>query len=180
MAPATRASAAPTPGSTGLRALLLSLDRCSTGLAMNLGCALLAVICLLGLWQVLTRFVLAQPSTWTEEAMRRLLIWCVMLGVVVAFRRGAVVSVDLMLRSAQGVWRTLVRTVITGFTLTFLAVLLRFGVDLVWRVRFQSFASMDLSMGWAYAALPVGAALAIVAVLAQHVDPMNEELETAV
>jgi len=100
--------------------------------------------------------------------------------VVVAFRRGAVVSVDLMLRSAQGVWRTLVRTVITGFTLTFLAVLLRFGVDLVWRVRFQSFASMDLSMGWAYAALPVGAALAIVAVLAQHVDPMNEELETAV
>jgi TRAP-type C4-dicarboxylate transport system permease small subunit len=50
-----------------------------------------------------------------------------------------------------------VRTVITGVTLAFLAVLLWFGVTW-WRVRFQTFASLDLSMAWAYAALPVGAA----------------------
>jgi TRAP-type C4-dicarboxylate transport system permease small subunit len=38
---------------------------------------------------------------------------------------------------------------------------------------------MDLSMAWAYGALPVGAALAMVAVIAQHFDPVNEELENA-
>jgi TRAP-type C4-dicarboxylate transport system permease small subunit len=111
--------------------------------------------------------------------MRRLLIWMVMLGVVVAFRRGALVSVDLMLRSARGTWKHVVRGVITAVSLAFLAVLLWFGIDLVTRVRFQTFASMDLSMGWAYAALPVGAALGIVAVLAHHLDPIDEELETA-
>jgi TRAP-type C4-dicarboxylate transport system permease small subunit len=146
---------------------------------LNLACVLLAVICCLGLWQVLARFVLSQPSTWTEEAMRRLLIWCVMLGVVVAFRRGALVSVDLMLRVSRGGWRRLVRAVITLASLAFLAVLLWFGIDLAWRVRFQTFASMELSMAWAYAALPVGAGLAILAVIAQHIDPMNEELENA-
>jgi TRAP-type C4-dicarboxylate transport system permease small subunit len=162
-----------------MKSLLLALDRRLSGLALNLACLLLALICVLGLWQVLARFVFSQPSTWTEEAMRRLLIWCVMLGVVVAFRRGALVSVDLMLRLSRGWWRRVVRSLITVSSLAFLAVLLWFGIDLAWRVRFQTFASLDLSMAWAYAALPVGAALGLVAVLAQHLDPMNEELESA-
>lgn len=162
-----------------MREILLAVDRRLSNLSLHVACVLLAVISCLGMWQVVSRFVLSQPSTWTEEAMRRLLIWCVMLGVVVAFRRGALVSVDLMLRLSKGAWRQVVRTVITVSSLSFLGVLLWFGIDLAWRVRFQTFASMEISMAWAYAALPVGAALAIVAVLAQHLDPINEELELA-
>ena len=71
------------------------------------------------------------------------------------------------------------RWLITLSSLAFLSVLLWFGIDLLWRVRFQTFASMELSMAWAYAALPVGAALGLVAVLAHHLDPINEELEAA-
>ena len=162
-----------------MRDVILRLDRLSTGLASHVACALLALISGLGLWQVVTRFVLSQPSTWTEEAMRRLLIWCVMLGVVVAFRRGALVSVDLALRTAKGRWRQLLRAVITGTGLVYLAVLLWFGINLTWRVRFQSFAAMEMSMAWAYAALPVGAALCMLAVVANHLDPINEELDNA-
>ncbi len=162
-----------------MRHTLLQIDRWLTGTAWTLACVLLAVISALGLWQVVARFVLSQPSIWTEEAMRRLLIWMVMLGVVVAFRRGALVSVDLMLRLSTGAWHTVVRSVITGSSLLFLAVLVWFGVQLAWRVRFQTFASMELSMAWAYAAFPVGAALACVAVLTNHVDPQNTELESA-
>jgi len=98
---------------------------------------------------------------------------------VVAFRQGALVSVDLMLRLSRGSWRQVVRGLITGSSLAFLSVLLWYGSDLAWRVRFQTFASLELSMGWAYAALPVGAAMAIVGVLAQHLDPQNEGLENA-
>ncbi|MCA0239486.1 MAG: TRAP transporter small permease [Proteobacteria bacterium] len=162
-----------------MRAVLMRADRLLTGLALNLACLLLAVICVLGLWQVLARFVFSQPSVWTEESMRRLLIWCVMLGVVAAFRNGALVSVDLMLRLSRGAWQRAVRTTITAVSLAFLAVLIWYGSNLAWRVRFQTFASMELSMAWAYAALPVGAALAVVAVLAQHLDPRNTELDNA-
>ncbi|HEX6362885.1 MAG TPA: TRAP transporter small permease [Albitalea sp.] len=185
MAPSSRTAPVALQGSTAARAARtlrdawLALDRRLTGLAMQVACALLALVCVLGLWQVVSRFVLSQPSTWTEEAMRRLLIWMVMLGVVVAFRRGALVSVDLVLRTSRGAWRRAVRTTIAIASLAFLAVLLWFGIDLATRVRFQTFASMDLSMAWAYAALPVGAALAMVGVLAHHVDPVDEELETA-
>jgi len=163
----------------GMKALILAIDRRVTWLALHLACLLLAVICVLGMWQVVSRFILSQPSTFTEEAMRRLLIWAVFLGIVAAFRRGALVSVDLMARVSRGTWRRVVRSLITGVSLAFLAVLVWFGINLLWRVRFQTFASMELSMAWAYAALPVGAVMAMVAVLANHVDPINEELDNA-
>lgn len=162
-----------------MKRFILQLDRVLTGLCLHVACVLLAVLACLGLWQVASRFVFAQPSTWTEESMRRLLIWMVMLGTVAAFRRGALVSVDLMLRLSRGTWRKVVRSIITVVSLVFLAVLIWFGTDLAWRVRFQTFASLDLSMAWAYGALPVGAALAIIAVLAHHFDPQDAELESA-
>lgn len=162
-----------------VKRLILALDRRVSGASLWVACVLLAVVSALGLWQVVSRFMLHEPSTWTEEAMRRLLIWMVMLGTVAAFRQGALVSVDLMQRSASGGWLRVVQVLIAGVTLIFLGVLLWFGVDLAWRVRFQTFASMDLSMAWAYAALPTGAALSMLAVIAHAFDPQNHELETA-
>jgi TRAP-type C4-dicarboxylate transport system permease small subunit len=162
-----------------MKTIILAVDRHITGLCLSLACAILAVISCLGMWQVIARFVFSQPSTWTEEIMRRLLIWMVMLGVVVALRQGALISVDLMLRVSRGAWRHTVRGIITTVNLTFFAVVLWFGVDLVWRVRFQTFASLELSMAWAYAAIPVGALLGLLATVAHHADPRNEELATA-
>jgi TRAP-type C4-dicarboxylate transport system permease small subunit len=162
-----------------MKAFVLRLDRALTGLCLYVACAILAVISCLGLWQVASRFVFAQPSTWTEEAMRRLLIWMVALGIVAAFRQGALLSVDLMLRTSRGAWRRVVRSIITGVNLAFLSVVAWQGFQLVERVRYQTFASLDLSMSWAYAALPVGAVLAMVAVLAHHLDPKNDELSAA-
>lgn len=162
-----------------MKSIVLAIDRRITSLSLSLACVILAVISCLGLWQVVARFVFSQPSTWTEEVMRRLLIWMVMLGTVVALRQGALISVDLMLRVARGAWRSTVRWVITLVNLTFFSVVLWFGVDLVWRVRFQTFASLDLSMSWAYAAIPTGALLALLATVAHHADPHNDELTTA-
>lgn len=162
-----------------MKTLILRLDRQLTGLCLSTGCALLALISLLGIWQVITRFVLSQPSIWTEEAMRRLLVWMVMLGIVAAFRNGSLVSVDLMLRLSRGAWRSTVRGIVTGVNLVFLGTIAWFGMALVSRVRFQTFASMDLSMAWAYGAIPAGALLALLAVVAHHLDPRDDELSTA-
>ena len=162
-----------------MKSLILSIDRWINSLSLTVACLLLAIISCLGMWQVVTRFVFSQPSVWTEEIMRRLLIWMGMLGSVVAVRKGALVSVDLMLRLSRGTWLRVVRWVITSVHLAFFGVLLWFGTDLVYRVRFQTFASMELSMSWAYAAVPVGALLAILATVAQHLDPQNGELENA-
>src|SRR3546814_920272 len=114
-----------------------------------------------------------------EGLVRRLLIWVVLLGTVAAFRQGALVSVDLILRLARGPWRQAVHTFITVANLAFLGVVAWYGIELAWRVRMQTFASMEISMAWAYAAFPVGAVLSLFAVLAHHLDPRHDKLSTA-
>ncbi len=158
---------------------ILAIDRRVTGLIWLLASLLLAVLVLIGGYQVFTRFVWNQPSPWTEELIGRLFVWCVMLGVVAGFRQGALVSVDLMLRLSKGAWLKVVRLVILVVTLAFLAVIVWFGFDLAWRIRFQTFATLPMSIAWAYLALPVGALFSILAVVANYIDPLNRELELA-
>ena len=99
------------------------------------------------------------------------------LGVVAAFRQGALVSVDVMLRLVARPLAQAVRLIILIVTATFLGLLAWVGYDLAWRIRFQTFASIPISISWAYLALPVGATFSLLAVLAHYFDPINRELE---
>ena len=157
---------------------ILAIDRVVTNAVWAIAAVLLASISVLGLYQVLIRFVFNQPSPWTEEVIGRLLIWTVALGVVAAFRQGALVSVDVMLRWSRGRWRQVVRLSILVVTAAFLGLLAWLGYDLAWRIRFQTFASMPISISWAYLALPIGATFSLLAVLAHYFDPVNRELES--
>jgi TRAP-type C4-dicarboxylate transport system permease small subunit len=150
-----------------------------TGFTFGLACALLALAACLGLYQVATRFIFSEPSTWTEVGIRVSLIWMVMLGTVMAFRQGALVSIDLMVRMSRGIWQKLLRIVITAVTIVFLLVLVYFGAEITWRVRFQELAGLEISIAWAYLALPVGALFCCVAVIANYFDPRHMELDTA-
>jgi TRAP-type C4-dicarboxylate transport system permease small subunit len=156
---------------------ILAIERRVTNFIWAVAAAVLAVISCLGLYQVLVRFVFNQPSPWTEEIIGRLLIWSVALGIVAAFRQGALVSVDLMLRLSKGTWRRIVRGIILGATVGFLLLVAVIGYDLTWRIRFQTFASIPISISWAYLAFPVGATFSILAALANFLDPINRELD---
>jgi hypothetical protein len=61
-------------------------------------CAMLVVASALGMFQIITRFVLEQPAEWSEILIRLSLIWMVFLGIPTAFRQGAMVSVDVLYR----------------------------------------------------------------------------------
>jgi len=157
---------------------ILAIDRVVINAVWFLAAVLLAAVACLGLYQVLIRFVLNQPSPWTEEAIGRLLIWMVMLGVAVAFRQGALVSVDVLLRLSRGGLRRALRLVVLAASLFFLGVIAWVGFDLAWRIRFQTFAALPISISWAYLALPVGASFSMLAVIAHYFDPMHRELES--
>ena len=48
-------------------------------------CIFLALMVLLALWQVISRYALKNPSQFTDELLRFMLIWTGMLGAVYAF-----------------------------------------------------------------------------------------------
>jgi TRAP-type C4-dicarboxylate transport system permease small subunit len=161
-------------------AALLRFERLVTEAALVAACAMLAVAACAGFYQVLTRFLLREPATWSEPLVRTLLIWMAYLGLAAAIRAGALVSVDALYRLLRGRHRRALEAAITLATLVLLVILVWFGWDLAVRVRFQNLAGLDVPMSWAYAAVPTGALLSIPAVLAHYVDPRRNELDTAV
>lgn len=161
-------------------AWLLRIERVLTEASIIAACGLLAAAACVGFYQVLTRFVLSQPATWSETLIRTLLIWMAFLGMCGAIRIGALVSVDLLYRVCRGRARRTLEAVIAAATLALLCILFWFGIDLAWRVRFQTLAGLEIPVTWAYAAVPAGAAFGILAVLAHFFDPKRNELDTAV
>ena len=161
-----------------MKTLFLAFEQRMTSGIIHSACVLLAIASTLGIFQVLTRFIFNEPSTWSEISIRLVLIWMVMFGVVVAFREGSQVSVDLLFRHSGRFQRPL-HFMITLVTVIFLSVLVWYGVDIAWRTRFQEIGGIEfLPMSVGYAALPVGAFFAIIAVIANFLDPRHHELET--
>ena len=158
----------------------LALERGTTALATALACAMLVVASSLGLWQIITRFVLERPAEWTEVLIRFSLIWMVFLGIPHAFRVGAMVSVDVLYRWSGARTKRFLDAMVALAALLLLAVIIVVGWDYAQRGRVQSMIGLeDVSMFWAYLALPVGGIFSVIAVIGNFLDPQRLELETA-
>jgi TRAP-type C4-dicarboxylate transport system permease small subunit len=158
----------------------LNFERWTSGIAMAGACLMLAIASVLGMFQILTRFVLEQPAEWTEVLIRFSLIWMVFLAIPMAFRQGAMVSVDVLKRWAPPAMRRLLSGFVCVATLALLAVLIWWGWDYARRGGVQTMAGLEsLSMFWAYLAVPVGAMFAVIGVIGNLLEPQNTELENA-
>lgn len=118
-------------------------------------------------YQVIARFVLHSPADWTEVLTRALLIWTVLLGIALAFRHGAMISVELLQSLLKGRKRRLLEHVIAIICVAFLVFLAWIGGQMTYRVRFQNVPSLNIPISWIYLAIPVGASLAAIAVVAR-------------
>lgn len=163
-----------------MKDLLLKAERGSTALATALACAMLAVAASLGLWQIVTRFVIQRPAEWTEVLIRFSLIWMVFLGIPMAFRVGAMVSVDVLYRWSGRRLQRVLDALVALAALGLVGVIIVVGWDYAQRGRVQSVIGLeDVSMFWAYLAMPVGGVFSVIAIVGNWLDPKRMELETA-
>ena len=140
----------------------------------------LAVAVFSGLWQVVARFATETPSIWSEALVRTALVWMAFLGVAVALRAGALVSIDVAHRYSTGALRRGLEAAALAASLSMLGIMFWFGWIMAERVQFQEMAGLEVSMTWGYAAIPIGAVFAMVGAVAHFLDRRSEELETAV
>lgn len=158
----------------------LSIERWTTGASMLMACLMLVVASSLGLFQIVTRFVLEQPAEWSEILIRVSLIWMVFLGIPTAFRQGAMVSVDVLYRWSPPRVRRVLDAVVSVAALVLMLVVLWWGWDYAIRGRVQSMAGLEsVSMLWSYLALPVGSLFCLFGIVGNFLDPKRLELETA-
>jgi TRAP-type C4-dicarboxylate transport system permease small subunit len=144
-----------------LARIAAALDRAVAALL-----ALLLVTMVLAVtWQVITRDFLGDPSGWTEELARFLLIWIGLFGGALAYHRGLHLGLDLT-QGRQKLQRAIRHASVLFFAV---AVLVAGGASLVaLTAALDEFSpALGLPMAVVYLALPAsGLAMAVFALAA--------------
>jgi TRAP-type C4-dicarboxylate transport system permease small subunit len=110
------------------------------------------------LWQVFTRFILKNPSTWTEELAVFMLIWVSLLGAAVALNRGAHLGIDYFVGKLSPKKRLyteiFVFLCVSAFSLTVMVI---GGIDLVSSTLKleQVSPALGVKVGYVYLAVPI-------------------------
>lgn len=126
--------------------------------------AIMVAVMVLGcFWQVFTRFVLNNPSKYTEELLRYMLIWLTMLGVPYAYGKESHLSINLLTKSFSQRGNLATKIGIEILVLFLSAFVMVAGG---WMVTMNSAGqispAMNLPMQVYYACVPIGGVLMIV------------------
>lgn len=156
-----------------IRAIVGSIDALNRATGWVLA-ALLLVMTVLITWQVIARFVIGSPLTFSEEVSRFAMIWMTMLGAAYAYRYGTLISVDVFTDIAGPRMTRVLRIVIALLSLAFAYVLLTQGFSITMRVAGQTAPSTRVSMAWLYAAVPAGATLIALNAVAVALEALRD------
>ena len=119
---------------------------------------LMAIIVLDVSWQIFTRFILQDPSSYTEELAGFLLIWIGLLGASYALYTKAHLGIDILMTKVKGVQKRMLEILIYTIVLLFaFFVPVIGGIKLV-NITFslnQISAAMGIPMGYVYLVLPL-------------------------
>ena len=120
---------------------------------------ILAVLLLIVLAQIVSRYVFNSSLSWTEEAARYLMIWGVLLGVSLSYLNGYLIAIETFVERFPPALRRVVRVVNNLLSLFFTGILTVFGVNLCILGAQMESPAMEISYLWIYLAIPVGAGL---------------------
>ncbi|MBY6097973.1 MULTISPECIES: TRAP transporter small permease [Nitratireductor] len=125
--------------------------------------------------QVLVRFVFTAAgmnlsAPWTEEIARYAMIWVIFLGMGLGFRYGALIALTFLSDSlgrvvGQGI--KYFAYIISGI---FVAILVKLGLDFVAFGAVERSPALSMPKVYVYWAMPVGAVLSIINILALFVE----------
>lgn len=147
-------------------------------LTVPMATAVLAV-----LWQVMSRYVLKNPSTWTDELVRYLLVWIGLLGGAYVAGQKLHLAIDLLPMRLTGRAHHVLGLAIQVLIATFAVAVLGIGGAQLVKLTFllgQTSAALALPLGYVYAALPLAGILIVFysAVFAtEHVEALRGEKE---
>jgi TRAP-type C4-dicarboxylate transport system permease small subunit len=123
---------------------------------------LMGVITLNVLWQVFTRFILNNPSSFTEELARYMLIWIGILGAAYVAGQKMHLAIDLLLTKLKGKPNSYLEILIQSSIFIFaLLVMVIGGIRLVSITLSlnQISAALQVKLGYIYTVLPLSGLL---------------------
>lgn len=146
----------------------------------NLLAVLFGGIALLTIYQVLARYILNSPLVWSEEVIKYLMIWIVLLGTAIALRKGLLISVEIILHLVPRTIKKGLMVTITLINMIFLFLLVRYGIDILGTIEGQTTGALELPVSWTYAAIPVASVLGLINCLVVFIEIFNSKGDSEV
>ena len=109
--------------------------------------------------QVASRFLFKFPLDWTEELARVAQLWLVFVGAAVGARRAEHFVVDLFMQRVDFPGKQALVRLVDVLVVGFFLVLAVIAAHVTVFGALQVLTSLDASVAWSYAAIPVGCLL---------------------
>jgi TRAP-type C4-dicarboxylate transport system permease small subunit len=130
-------------------------DRIKQGVLAS-GMAVLVVVASL---QVGARYFFDRPLTWSEEAVRYVMIWTALLAAAWSVRDREHITVDLMMAFLPPRGRRVLDVIRNLLVATFCLVLLPAAIRVTQDVHSQLGVAIEIPLSWVFASLPIALAL---------------------
>lgn len=115
--------------------------------------------------------MMATPINWTIDFATCFFAWATFLAADVAWRRGALMSVDLVPNMLPARWQAGLKYINMALILAFLVFLIVAGAWMTWVSRSRSFQGIpEISFSFVTASLPVGALLLLITTIGKLRD----------
>lgn len=133
-----------------------TLDRVTASAVALLVAAMVVVI----LASVFTRYLLNDPIGWAEQVAKYLMIWAAFLGASLGIKEGSHIAVNILVDVLPGWLQKVCGVVGLLMTAGFLLITAYQGVLFTMKVSSHTDPLVwEMSLAWAYAAIPAGAIL---------------------
>lgn len=141
-----------------MSAIKTILDKLLAGVCIVLFTALVLVVT----WQVFTRQVLGDPSSWSSTAAQYIFVWLSLFGAAFVFSERGHIAVDFLARKTNARTQKLIGIFTMLVVIAFALLVLVWGgirgVNLTWD---QNVSGIPVSVGHMYLALPISGALIV-------------------
>lgn len=143
--------------------------------------ALIIVMVLLVLWQVIARYFLQNPSTFSETLTRYLFVWLVLVTSTYAFGKREHMYISALNDKFKGMAKTAVNVFIEVLTILFAVCVMVYGGSIITNMQMVSTdSSLHIPMGVVYAIIPICGVLIVFYCLCNIADEItlkNKEKE---
>lgn len=125
-------------------------------------------------WQVLTRYVLGNPSSWSEELVSYLFAWMALLGASLVCGERGHMNIPLLVEKVNPSLRKLLCVFAELIAAVFAAVILVYGgVQITSLAMAQMTSSLGVAIGVFYIVLPLSGVLNVIYSVINIVEIMN-------
>ncbi|CAH6661034.1 TRAP transporter small permease [Pseudocitrobacter vendiensis] len=137
-------------------------------------CLVLAMMVAVSCWQVISRYIVGQPSTITEELLRFSLVWISMLGMAYVAGKQQHISLTILVDKVsprlRSIWLIILQLTFVAFSVWILII---GGLKISSISMLQVSPALGIPMGQVYYALPIAGVLIIIYSVMNIIDALK-------